>query len=68
MKVQEEVGCWGCAVDGMKTGKPVCPECGTEISHLCGSYSHEKVWVEKNIKDMETSEEEKADRDGLSLE
>lgn len=75
MKVQEEIGCWSCAVDGIKTGKPVCPECGTEKSHFCGSYNHEKVWVEKNVKDMETedkeletSEKEKADGDGLSLE
>jgi hypothetical protein len=46
-KREEEIGCWSCAVDGMKTGKLVCPDCGTEISHYCGMYSHEKVVVSK---------------------
>ena len=31
----EEVGCWNCALDGVKTGKPVCPDCGTEVARYC---------------------------------
>ena len=41
----KEIGRWNCALDGIKSGKPVCPECGTEIAHYCGAYSHEKVFV-----------------------
>ena len=43
-----EIGCWNCALEGVKSGKPCCPECGTEIAHYCGAYSHEKVVVEKS--------------------
>lgn len=39
----EEVGCWNCALDGTKSGKPVCPDCGAEIAYYCGAYSHEKI-------------------------
>lgn len=39
----EEVGCWNCALDGVKSWKPVCPDCGTEIAHHCKEYSHEKI-------------------------
>ena len=42
-----EIGCWNCAINGMKNGKPVCPDCGTEIAQFCKEYSHEKIWVKK---------------------
>ena len=41
-----KVGCWNCAVEGVKSGKTVCPDCGTEVAQYCGAYSHEKVCVE----------------------
>ena len=48
MKAQfEEIGCWNCVLDGVKSGKPVCPDCGTEIAHHCKEYSHEKILVKK---------------------
>ena len=40
-----EIGCWNCAISGIKDGKPVCPECGTEIAPLCKEYSHKKIRV-----------------------
>jgi len=42
-----KVGCWNCAVEGVKSGKLVCPDCGTEVAQYCGAYSHEKICVEK---------------------
>lgn len=45
-KREEEIGCWNCALEGIKTGKPVCPDCGTEIAHHCNKYNHKKVEVE----------------------
>lgn len=43
----EEVGCWNCALDGVKSGKTVCQDCGREVAHYCKRYSHDKIWVEK---------------------
>ena len=40
----KEIGCWNCALDGVKSGKPVCPDCGTEIAHHCKEYSHEEIY------------------------
>lgn len=40
-----EIGCWNCVIRGIKKGKPVCPDCGTEIAPLCKEYSHEKKYV-----------------------
>ena len=45
---KEEIGCWNCILDGVKSGEPVCPDCGTEIAHNCKKYRHEKVAVEKS--------------------
>ena len=42
MKI-EEVGCWNCALDGAKSGKTICQDCGREVAHYCGAYSHEKI-------------------------
>lgn len=39
----EEVGCWNCALDGVKSGKTVCQDCGREVAHYCKEYSHEKI-------------------------
>ena len=50
----EEVGCWNCALDGVKSGKTVCQDCGREVAHYCKEYSHEKIWVEKS--EMERKE------------
>lgn len=44
----KEIGCWNCALDGVKSGEPVCPDCGTEIAHNCKKYRHEKVYIEKS--------------------
>jgi hypothetical protein len=44
----EEVGCWNCALDGVKSGKSVCPDCGTERARNCDLYIHEKIQVEKS--------------------
>lgn len=50
---EKEIGCWNCALEGVKSGKPCCPDCGTEVAHYCGAYSHDKVLVEKsdNVRD-----------------
>ena len=52
-KREEEISCRSCVVDGIKTGKPVCPDCGTEIAYYCGMYNHEKnrKWREKKDDD-----------------
>ena len=42
-----EIGCWNCAISGIKNGKPACPDCGTEIAPLCKEYSHEKIRIVK---------------------
>lgn len=44
----KEIGCWNCALDGVKSGKFVCPDCDTEIAHNCKKYRHEKIYVEKS--------------------
>ena len=44
----KEVGCWNCALDGVKSGEPVCPDCDTEKARHCGLYIHEKIQVEKS--------------------
>ena len=44
----EEIGCQNCALEGAKSGEPVCPNCGTEIAHYCKKYRHEKIYVEKS--------------------
>lgn len=49
-----EIGCWNCAISGIKNGKPVCPDCGTEIAPLCKAYSHEKIWVKKPENDIQS--------------
>lgn len=41
----DEIGCWNCAISGIKNGKPVCPDCGTKIAPLCKAYSHEKIRI-----------------------
>lgn len=45
---KEEIGCWNCALDGAKSGEPVCSDYGTEIAHNCKKYRHEKIYVEKS--------------------
>jgi hypothetical protein len=52
----EEIGCWNCALDGVKSRKFVCPDCGTERARSCGLYIHEKIQVEKS--EMEKDEKE----------
>lgn len=47
-KRTEEVGCWNCALEAAKSGKPVCLDCGTEVARYCKEYSHEKIWVHKS--------------------
>ena len=42
---ENEIGCWNCVIRGIKKGKPVCPDCGTEIAPLCKEYSHEKIRI-----------------------
>lgn len=42
-----KIGCWNCVLDGIKKGKPVCPDCGTEIAPLCKAYSHKKIRIVK---------------------
>jgi hypothetical protein len=45
----EEIGCWNCALDGIKSGKSVCPDCGTERAYYCKKYSHQKVVCDKKV-------------------
>ena len=49
---EKEIGCWDCALDGVKSGKFVCPDCGTEIAHNCKEYSHKKIWAEKSEREI----------------
>jgi hypothetical protein len=52
----EEIGCWNCALDGVKSGKSVCLDCSTERARYCGLYIHGKIQVEKS--EMEKDEKE----------
>lgn len=45
---EKEIGCWNCALEGVKSGKHCCPDCGTEVAHYCKEYSHEKILVENS--------------------
>lgn len=45
---EKEIGCWNCALEGVKSGKHCCPDCGTEVAYYCKEYSHEKILVEKS--------------------
>jgi hypothetical protein len=41
--LEEEIGCWDCAVEGAKSGKLVCPDCGTDRARFCNKYRHERI-------------------------
>ena len=45
---EKEIGCWNCALEGVKSGNHCCPDCGTEVAYYCKEYSHEKILVEKS--------------------
>ena len=47
----EEIGCWDCVLDGVKSGKSVCPDCGTDTAYYCKKYSHQNVVSEIDSKE-----------------
>lgn len=57
----EEIGCWNCALDGVKSRNFVCPDCGTERARSCGLYIHEKIQVEKSEMERRMTREEMMD-------